>query len=479
MASSVDEFGKRWEDTFYSDDDFTLLIPDPHLPGLLGLRGSSEECETQWRDYCHGSAFGGSRKASDRRAPDETRLSFEFQARVCGRDARLQISRSYAGQAWSVTVRWSPPDDWSGAARKQIGTDYQSRAEVAFGNSRWKPREKYRLPDGSAVLFSFADIVDVTSDKVFGESDEGRHGLILVTGRTASGKSQIARGLVWKAMRDKALPLQRPDQAPVKVSRRPHLVTFEDPIEEYFMDVEELLQSGSSQVIEDGRAIDYTPRQKFRDCDGLKEVLAGALRQTPTALYVGEIRTADEFAEVMEFAGTGHLVVATAHAGNLVESVGKVLDAVKAQDSASRARYVPRILAVVHMSLVECQVDRGGGEVSLAGLVPAIYRRTTRGVQNLVADGLFSLIPGFSKEEQEAKAMGSLGRQYLAGALSTRVFEKFSASPADPGLATLLASTYTPEEWGEISNWNRGARSRTLKGKRLARKALELDIYGQ
>lgn len=474
MEPSNVDFAKTWERAFYSDDDFTLLIPDEYLAVFLGPLEPApdrDQCRTQWHDYCHGSMFGVGRPSStERRVRDKPRLSFEFQVKVCEKYARVQVSRSHAGQAWSVTVRWSPPEAWSGMGRKQIASDYKRRAEAALDDSPWKPSKKYHLPNNSPVLFSFADIVGVTANLVFDDS-HGRHGLILVTGRTGSGKSQVARGLVWQAMRDKALR---------DASRRPHLVTYEDPIEEFFVDVDRILRSRDVKVIEQDRAIDYTPRQKFRDCEGLEEVTTGALRQTPTALYVGEIRTNEEFAEAMEFAGTGHLVVATAHAGNLVESVGKVLDAIGSRDAGSRAKYVPRILAVVHMARVTCRIAiPGQEELKLSGLVPAVYRRTTRGVQNLVADGLFSLIPGFSRSETEAQAMGSLGRQYLAGALCNEVSTRLSkASSAE--VTSRLATGFERERWQEITDWNRGRENtRGWSGKRLVDAALESDIYGQ
>jgi hypothetical protein len=122
--------------------------------------------------------------------------------------------------------------------------------------------------------------------------------------------------------------------------------------------------------------------------------------------------------QAVEFGGTGHFVIATAHAGNLLEAAGKLLKAVSASNSGTRAIFAPKILAVIHLKMLPFHVARKGhGPDEFQALTPAMYRRTPRGLQSLVADGLASVMPYFLQDDDFAGQFGSLGRQYFARAL--------------------------------------------------------------
>jgi twitching motility protein PilU len=176
-------------------------------------------------------------------------------------------------------------------------------------------------------VFCIRDLVDCLYDRI-AEAAEPHQGLILVTGATNSTKSKIARGLAWRM-------LKKIIEDPKAQDRGPHLVTFEDPIEQFFWKAEHPATGDPDAA----PAIDYTPRQRQKDCAELKQGLDDALRQTPAVFYIGEIRDSEEMCQAVEFGGTGHLAIATAHAGNLIEGVGKLLKAVKAANSGVRAIY--------------------------------------------------------------------------------------------------------------------------------------------
>src|SRR5207249_2189827 len=112
--------------------------------------------------------------------------------------------------------------------------------------------------------------------------------------------------------------------------------------------VPEVLDLSPEELARRGFGIDYTSRQKGIDVHDLKCASEDALRQTPAVFYIGEVRDASDWKEVLEFAGTGHLVVTTAHAGSLIEAMIKLLGAVDAKTPADRRRYAEKILAVVH-----------------------------------------------------------------------------------------------------------------------------------
>ena len=151
---------------------------------------------------------------------------------------------------------------------------------------------------------SIHDLCDVIYERIF-STVPGTHGLIVISGATASGKSKIARGLIYEFLRT-LVPKKNSQQ------RRPHLVTFEDPIDKFWAnDPDSARRTG----------IDYTPRELNKDVDSLQMAVEAALRQTPEMFFVGEIRQPENWKALLRFASTGHLSVTTSHAGSLTEAM--------------------------------------------------------------------------------------------------------------------------------------------------------------
>ncbi len=118
-------------------------------------------------------------------------------------------------------------------------------------------------------------------------------GLILVTGPTGSGKSTtVAACLEW-----------------LNQNRAYHIVTIEDPIEYLF-------RSASSL---------FTQREVGIDTPTFAEGLRRSLRQSPDAILLGEIRDRASALTALEAAETGHLVFATLHSSNVLDSLERLL----------------------------------------------------------------------------------------------------------------------------------------------------------
>lgn len=453
---------------FYSSKDFTILLRNDDLthPG---------ETAEWWEDHCH-TQVGQTRDAA------KPITSFEFQQEICGPGenssdiARLQVSRAFAGNAWSITARWEPTTNANKGLKKARG-DAKRAANLLEASKDWRPDTTYGFEKADPLasdrssrrypfVFCIRDLVDCLYDRI-AEAAEPHQGLILVTGATNSAKSKIARGLVWRMLKKKI-------EDPRAQDRRPHLVTFEDPIEQFFWKAEHPATGDPNTA----PAIDYTPRQRRKDCAELKRGLDDALRQTPSVFYIGEIRDSDEMCQAVEFGGTGHLAIATAHAGNLIEGVGKLLKAVNAANSGARAIYAPKILAVIHLKMLTFRVFRAGEKEpeEIDALTPAMYRRTPRGLQSLVADGLASVMPYFPEDGPVAQ-FGSLGRQYFAHALcSGSLNPEGRADAADPAIADL---------WNVFRRFHSGESDELPlpfdrdKAQRLIDAALEEDLYGR
>ena len=139
-------------------------------------------------------------------------------------------------------------------------------------------------------------------------------GLVLVTGPTGSGKSTtLASCLNWLNHH---------------VSR--HIVTIEDPIEYLFEPVHCL----------------FTQREVGIDTPTFEEGLRRSLRQSPDVILLGEIRDAVSAITALQAAETGHLVLATLHSSNVLDSLERLARLFEPRERAS-------VMQVLSQQLVE------------------------------------------------------------------------------------------------------------------------------
>jgi twitching motility protein PilT len=117
-------------------------------------------------------------------------------------------------------------------------------------------------------------------------------GLVLVTGPTGSGKSTtLASCLDW-----------------INRNYRKHVVTIEDPIEYLFQPAQCL----------------FTQREVGVDTPSFAEGLRRSLRQSPDVILLGEIRDGLSAITALQAAETGHLVLATLHSSNVLDSLERL-----------------------------------------------------------------------------------------------------------------------------------------------------------
>ena len=117
-------------------------------------------------------------------------------------------------------------------------------------------------------------------------------GLVLVTGPTGAGKSTtIAACLEW-----------------LNQNHPRHIVTIEDPIEYLFTPARCL----------------FTQREVFSDTSSFAEGLRRSLRQSPDVILLGEIRDSASAITALQAAETGHLVLATLHSSNVLDSLERL-----------------------------------------------------------------------------------------------------------------------------------------------------------
>lgn len=259
----------------------------------------------------------------------------------------------------------------------------------------------------TSFIFSLEELCQEICEVIFKATAEPAsvpHGLIIISGATATGKSEIARGLIYKYL----TALVR--RAVGRCERRPHLVTVEDPIDKSWATNPEAARA---------TGIDYTPREVVRDVSCLQEAVDAALRQTPALLFVGETRKEDDWKELLRFGATGHLGLTTSHAGSLTEAMGHLLQAAKADSPARRSQIASRILALVHLRSEGVTYEgRDSSTIKKKMTLPAVWSRSSTSLKTLMADGLTSLLPYQTDE------LGCVGRSWFA--------EKLLRSKGDP-----------------------------------------------
>ncbi|BCV21814.1 type IV pilus twitching motility protein PilT [Moorella sp. Hama-1] len=184
---------------------------------------------------------------------------------------------------------------------------------------------------------------------VVGELAERRHGLVLVTGPTGSGKSTTLAAMVDKINRE----------------RRCHIITLEDPIE----------------YLHQHRLSIVNQREVGSDTHSFARALRAALRQDPDVILVGEMRDLETIATAITAAETGHLVLATLHTSSAIQSIDRIVDVFPPhQQGQIRIQLADTLEGVITQQLLP-RADRAGRVAAVEILI------ATPAVRNLIREG--------------------------------------------------------------------------------------------
>ncbi|NLI05393.1 MAG: type IV pilus twitching motility protein PilT [Actinomycetaceae bacterium] len=155
-----------------------------------------------------------------------------------------------------------------------------------------------------------------------------QNGLVLLTGPTGSGKSTT-----MAAMLDI-----------INNNRRCHIVTIEDPIE--FIHVNKM------SIIDQ--------REVYSDTHSFKNALKYVLREDPDVILIGEMRDQETIAAALTAAETGHLVIATLHTNDAVQSIDRIIDVFPPhQQMQIRTQLAFSLIAVIAQQLIPRADGRG------------------------------------------------------------------------------------------------------------------------
>lgn len=121
-----------------------------------------------------------------------------------------------------------------------------------------------------------------------------KRGLVVVVGGTGSGKSTSLAAMVGYR----------------NEKTHGHIVTIEDPVE----------------FVHPHRGCVITQREVGVDTDSWHNALKNTLRQAPDVILIGEIRDRDTMEYGIQFAETGHLVLATLHANSANQAIDRIIN---------------------------------------------------------------------------------------------------------------------------------------------------------
>ena len=178
-----------------------------------------------------------------------------------------------------------------------------------------------------------------------------RHGLILVTGPTGSGKSTSVQSIVEH----------------INDNRVEHILTIEDPVEFVF----------------ESRKSIISQREVGKDTLSYANALKASLREDPDVIVIGEMRDAETIAIALNLAETGHLVISTLHTSSASKTVNRIINLFPSNQQKKVQERVADLLACVLSQRLLPRQDQEG-RIALFELMIA-----NNAIRNLVRNGDF------------------------------------------------------------------------------------------
>jgi twitching motility protein PilT len=226
------------------------------------------------------------------------------------------------------------------------------------------------------------------------------HGLVLVTGGAASGKTTTLAALIDHINHNYAY----------------HVITLEDPVEYTF--------AHGKSIIEQ--------REIGQDCDTFSSALRHIVRQRPDAILVGEMRDLETISAALTAAEIGHLVLASLHTSNTTETINRVVDVFPAaQQTQVRVQLAGILQGVVCQCLFRDESD--------GGLIPAVEIMVPNpAIRRAIRDNEVHLIAGMIETGKAA------GMQTLDAAIAELI------AAGRVSLADGLAKAVNPEKLARL-----------------------------
>jgi twitching motility protein PilT len=178
------------------------------------------------------------------------------------------------------------------------------------------------------IPYTISTMEELELPKVCYDFIDRPRGLVLVTGPAGSGKSTTLAAMIDRINRNQTC----------------HIVTVEDPVE---------------FVHDDHKAL-INQRELSIDTLSFANALKHVLRQDPDVILVGEMRDLETIHLAITAAETGHLVFATLHTVDAVQTVDRIVDVFPMhQQQQIRMQLSVNLLGVVSQTLVKRKDGQG------------------------------------------------------------------------------------------------------------------------
>jgi twitching motility protein PilT len=236
----------------------------------------------------------------------------------------------------------------------------------------------FRHLGGSGAIFrmvptSVGSLEQLGLPAVLGALCLQKQGLILVTGKTGSGKSTTLAAMVDA----------------INSAKRGHIVTIEDPIE----------------FIHPRKRCLISQREVGSHAASFASALRSALRQDPDVILVGELRDLETVSLAVTAAETGILVMGTLHTNTAAGTVDRIINTFPVQKQPHiRTMLSTSLRGVVSQQLIR-RADGRGRMAAIEILV------NTPAIANMIRDGRIDQI------ENAMQSGGAFGMQGMDNAL--------------------------------------------------------------
>lgn len=217
------------------------------------------------------------------------------------------------GKIVKVDMPMLTEDDIVAAYEKLIPIPFKGKVNSVFdldfayeipGISRFRVNLNRQLGKSALVIrvipYEISKIADLNLPESIEQFATLNNGLVLITGPTGSGKSTTIASLIDY----------------ININYAKHIITIEDPVEFIFTNKKCIVSQ----------------RQVKIDTPSFPDGVKYALRQDPDVIFIGEIRDRETIVSALKAAETGHLVFATIHTNDAIQTVNRIVNMFEPSD---------------------------------------------------------------------------------------------------------------------------------------------------
>jgi twitching motility protein PilT len=173
-------------------------------------------------------------------------------------------------------------------------------------------------------------------------------GLVLVTGPTGSGKSTTLAAMIdW-----------------INGNSQGHIITIEDPIE----------------YVHTHKTCIVNQREVGTDTKSFTAALKYSLREDPDVILIGEMRDLETVSAALTIAETGHLVFATLHTVDAIQTVNRIIDVFPSSQQQQIRTQISFVLQAILSQQLLPKAYGSGRTIAVEVLIPTV------GVRNLIRE---------------------------------------------------------------------------------------------